>query len=87
MRRTVSSMAVGENTRHRVRVESDECPPGTPLARVLQYRLLAHLAEVPDLLACGTTSFERLTMVHDGVRWVVEAEAVVGADGGVLTSG
>lgn len=80
-------MAVGENTRHRVRIEGDECPAGSPLARVLAYRLLTHLAETPDLLACGTTSFARLTMAHDGGKWVVEAEALIAPDGDLLTHG
>jgi hypothetical protein len=85
MKRAISSATVGEGvTRHRVRVEGDACPAGTQLSRLHAYRLLTLLAEVPDVLACGTTSFSKLTVHHDGSRWVAEAEATVNADGEVL---
>lgn len=46
--------------------------------RQAQYELLRVLAENPDLSHCKLQPFQRLTIYHDGERWIAEAEVVTG---------
>lgn len=77
MNRIISQVPLEGDVRHCVRIESDGCDEGPQSlrGRIEAFHLLRTLADVPDLLLCGTQSFERLTMRHDGQRWIVEAES------------
>jgi len=78
MRRTLSQMMIAKGkTRYRVVLETDPCPPGSQQALIEQFRLLGSLADSPDLVSCGPARFQTLQMSHNGLGWVVEAEAVV----------
>lgn len=78
MRRIPAKSRVDDgHTRYSVRIEGDDCVPGTNDARVLQHQMLETLAQDVSLAACGHATFQKLTMRHDGERWVVEAEALV----------
>lgn len=77
MKRTLSSVNLGSKTRHKVRIESDQCREPPSLTRLIQNQMIEHLANVPDLLVCGPEPFQKLSMYHDGDKWVIEAEAEV----------
>ena len=77
MKRTVLRTVIGEDQeRIRVRIETDECVPESQAAHFFVFELLRHLAEQPDLSACGMVPFQKLSIFHDGKRWIAEAEAV-----------
>lgn len=67
----------GDKTLYRVVLESDECYLNTPECRFIQFELLRYIAEDPATTACGFNDFRKLTMWHDGTKWIVEAEAIV----------
>lgn len=78
MRRTATKSRITDNRwRHHVRLEGDLCIPGTHASRIVQAFLLEAVAQDLSLVACGGESFEKLSMRHDGERWVLEAEAVI----------
>jgi hypothetical protein len=66
------------HVRYGARIEGDECPPPpSHAARLAQYYMLRTLVDTPDLLNTGPVLFEKMTMVHNGTKWVVEIEALV----------
>jgi hypothetical protein len=68
-----------DKVRFRVVLEGEAYTKGSQESRVDQFRLLKMIAEDPSLTACGMGDFHKLTMTHNGTRWIVEAEAVVDA--------
>jgi hypothetical protein len=75
MQRIVTSTDLGEGRiRWRVRIESDDCPMDMQEPHKLM--LMQNLADNPSLLTCGMLPFQVLKMAHDGVKWIIEAEAV-----------
>lgn len=62
--------------RIKVRIEDVPTLRGSYEYRVRQFQLLEELGSDPRLSACGPSDFEKLSMQHDGIRWVVETEAV-----------
>lgn len=78
MRRSQKILPIGADLiRVVVRLETDDAPPNSPLYRYHQFHLLRTLAEQPDLTNCGLSAFQKLTIHHNGERWIAEAEAVV----------
>jgi hypothetical protein len=76
MNRIVLVRDLGEGlTRTRVRIEGDQCEPGTAIAEQMQHNLLTNIADNPQLVACGSGTFQRLQMYHDNTKWVIEVEA------------
>lgn len=65
-----------QNTRSRVTIHSDPCPPNTQLARIMQFDLLRMMSQDPALTQCGGSDFQTLSMVHDGGKWIVVLEAI-----------
>lgn len=79
MNRVISAVPAGEEgeVRHCVRLESDPCDgPKTPDGRRQIFTLFQQLSGLPELLLCGTSTFERMMVWHDGFKWVIEANAV-----------
>lgn len=77
MRRTLSSVVIGDNRRrHTARIESDPCPSRGPQSRAVVFALLETLGQVPDMTLCGSVPFQKLTITHDSEKWVATAEAV-----------
>lgn len=77
MRRSISSVRISENqVRYRTKLEGDDCPPDTYESRMQQSRLIEAIHDQPGLVACGVHPFQRLTIRHDGTRWIAEAEAL-----------
>lgn len=77
MQRIATSSAIGDGkTRWRVRIESDECDPKTPQLEQVKSMLLENIVQNPFLVACGLLPFQTLKMHHNGVRWIIEAEAI-----------
>jgi len=75
MQRIVTNTDLGEGrTRWRTRIESDDCLDNAKESYKLM--LLQNFADNPTLLTCGAIPFQTLKMAHDGVRWIIEAEAV-----------
>jgi hypothetical protein len=80
MHRTSSRIPIQDDKiRYRVTIEGEEFSRGTQESRIEQFRLLMAIAEDPGLTACGMGDFHKLTMLHNGTRWVIEAEAIVDA--------
>lgn len=78
MRRIVTANRISEDqVRHRVKILGDPCPADSQESRILQHRMLQDLASTPELTVCHYSPFQLLKMLHDGERWVIEAEAVV----------
>jgi hypothetical protein len=78
MKRISANVPVGSTQRrYKVKLESDDCTPGTIECRFLQFDLIKRIAEMPDLTTCGTKDFERLLVYHNGKCWVAEAESIV----------
>lgn len=78
MQRIVTSTDLGQGQiRHRVRIESDACEIGSHLEEPTKRVLLQNFADNPALLTCGLAPFQTLKMMHNGVVWIVEAEAIV----------
>lgn len=62
--------------RYRVLLESDECEVGTMESRQRQYDLLRAIVDNAGMMDCGPAIFQTMKMSHDGVRWIIEMEAV-----------
>lgn len=63
--------------RYRTTLETEPCSPGTQQAIIEQYRLLETIVERPDIITCGPSHFQTLTVFHNGVAWIAEAEATI----------
>jgi len=78
MQRILTSTDLGENrVRYRVRIESDKCETGSTMEEPFKQMLLQNFADNPSLLTCGAVPFQTLKMAHNGLNWIVEAEAIV----------
>ena len=78
MRRIVTKRDMGDGTtRHRVRIEGDDCPIDGLLGEQSKWLLLQNIVDNPALVACGYAAFQSFRMHHDGGRWIIEAEALV----------
>jgi hypothetical protein len=78
MHRVVTSTDLGEGRiRFRVHIESDQCELASGLEEPTKRVLLQNFADNPALLTCGMTPFQTLKMSHNGMVWIVEAEAIV----------
>lgn len=65
-------------TRYRIIITGDECPPlPTYEARFHQSLFLRWLADNQNLLECGYSVPERISITHNGTCWQAEAEAEV----------
>lgn len=81
--RQVRKTVIGPGrVRYRVLVTGDECPPLTHESRQHQFLFLHWLADNQNLLECGYSVFERLTVTHNGTCWQAEVEAEVDEDTG-----
>lgn len=77
MKKVYNAVSLGGlSTRHTVRYTSELCELGTVQYRFHQHEMLRQIAENTDLLKCGLQNFRKLTMFHDGERWVIDMEAV-----------
>lgn len=71
-------MPVGTTqARYTIRVEDDPSQPGTHEIVVRQFGFLRELCDAPEILNCGPSRFESLTVSHSGTCWVATASAVV----------
>jgi hypothetical protein len=75
--RHLKKIEQGESVLYRVIVESDPCTWGTQESRFLQFEILRYAAEDPTFTACGPSDFKRMIMLHDGIRWILEAEVTI----------
>jgi hypothetical protein len=77
MRTSITRVNVDEtHTRYRKVIEGNPCAQGSLESRQQQLFLLQSLSGQPELLNCGMDPFQKLTMYHNGDRWLVELEAV-----------
>ena len=77
MRRTVSETRVGtKQIRYKVRIEDDPSAPGHQSGlRLITF--METLAQSPDLLNCGYSKPQRLSLYHSGTGWIAEGEATI----------
>ena len=79
LNKTYNRMNIGEKTfRHRVTIE-DIHPTETNSyeARTSLVKIFTALVDTPDLLTCGDkTMFDSMSIKHNGMRWVIEMEAI-----------
>lgn len=78
MNRTSKTLSLGNGyTRYITRLETEECEPGTPLFRHLQFEIFKQLASDPALTTTGPRDFETGKIFHDGNRWIFELQCDV----------
>jgi hypothetical protein len=78
MLRTIRTIRLGQGQeRIQVRIETIPCEWGTPICKERRQHLLEAMANDSGLLICGDQEFHKMSMIHNGERWVVEAEATV----------
>jgi hypothetical protein len=75
--RHLKTINQGDVTLYRVLIESEDCEWGTQHCKYVQFELLGYIANDPSVSACGYSEFKKLTMLHNGTKWIVEAEATV----------
>lgn len=74
MRRLFSKSDLGGNKYlYRVHLEDEPSAPGYQANARLPQLLIA-MAETPDLIACGYTRPEKISIFHNGNNWVVKCE-------------
>lgn len=77
MKRTTTKATMADNqVKVIVRLESDPCENGTLEGRRQQVELLKALTSNIELMNCGYSPFQKLTMRHTGEAWLIEMEAV-----------
>lgn len=77
MKRTISKAVMdGNRVKVTVRIESDPCENGTIEGRRQQVDLIRQLGDNIELMNCGFSPFQRLTMRHTGEAWLIEMEAI-----------
>jgi hypothetical protein len=82
MKRSSLNIPIADGkTRVRVRVESDECDPGSAEYHHHRRYLLTAISEQPMLIDCGLQGFDTLKVYHNGFNWVADAEAVISTKG------
>lgn len=79
MEKTLKEIHVEGEVRYRARILDVDSAPGTEEALRRQFQFLNEVASQPAVLACGVTMFHKMSMFHDGLRWVIELEAAVKA--------
>lgn len=78
MQRILTTTKLSEKTsRVRVKIESDDCEADSQFAEEVKQMLIRNFGDNPSLLACGTAPFQTLKLFHNGMKWIVEAEATV----------
>lgn len=75
MKRTFTTVKLGEETRYQARIEDDESSPED--ARITAHRFLSSLVDQPELLLCGYAPFQKMLLYHNGMRWIAELEAII----------
>jgi hypothetical protein len=77
MKKVTGRVKIDENKiRHFVRLISDECTYGTREYENELFTFLGVIAQSRDLSFCGHQPFDRMSIRHDGDRWIAEAEAI-----------
>lgn len=72
------SIRIGKGqVRHSTRVEGEDCEMGSLECWFHQQELLRSIVATPDLIFCGSSRAHKISIFHDGTRWVAQAEAVV----------
>jgi len=75
-RKTTTVSIGGGQCRVTVSIASAPCEPGSMQARMAQVALLRSLTDNVELLNCGFSPFQKLSMRHTGDVWLIEMEAV-----------
>jgi hypothetical protein len=67
----------GDNPPKKVTVTytGDPCPETGPLSNKSKLDILRAVVDNPTLLDCGLSSFQTMTMKHNGQSWVMVLEA------------
>ena len=76
-------VCIGEGIfRHKVRIEDNvETEKGSSEARIRYFRILDTIVTTPDLATVGPVSVADSSILHhDGVRWILDMEAVATED-------
>lgn len=77
MKKVYNSVSLGGySTRHTVKFTSLPCEKGTSEYRFYQHQMLRQISDNTDLLKCGISTFNKMSMYHDGECWVVDMEAI-----------
>jgi len=79
-KKTYTSVGIGDGRfRHKVRIEDlVDTIKGSIEARIRYFRLLDTIVTTPDLATVGPAMIcDSSTLSHDGMKWVLEMEAVV----------
>lgn len=80
MERDYRKISIGEGAfRHRVVLRDNvETQPQTQAADRRRASLLREFTDQSSLWACGPINYDKMTMRHDGQRWIIELESEEG---------
>lgn len=76
-RRTFRLIVGFGRVKYKVRLIGEPCPVGTHAAAVQQSLMVEDINNHPELLHCGPSKWQQLTIRHNGTAWEVEAQAEV----------
>lgn len=80
MTRVVISPGKPGRVRYAIDLTGEDCPPNTLEARLRQQLFLHWIADNQELLKCGLSDWQTISIKHDGVCWKLHAEAEVDED-------
>lgn len=76
MKKLTKKIPLGKRTRYITTLIGEEVANPDD-RRPKQWLMLQTIANTPDLMNCGPTTFESMKMVFNGEQWVVEMQADV----------
>lgn len=76
-RRTFRLVVGFNRVKYKVRLLSQPCAEGTQAAALQQSLIIEDIQSHPELLHCGPSRWQQLTIKHNGTAWEVEAQAEV----------
>jgi hypothetical protein len=77
IKRASKTLPIGEGGSKNILVfTSDDCEPDSNMSTVFMVEMLNMVSNNPSVVYCRNKTFDKLTLSHDGERWVLQAENV-----------
>jgi hypothetical protein len=77
IKRVSKSLPIGEGGSKNILVfTTEDCERDSNIADVLMIELLRMICDNPSIANCRSSKFDKLTLSHDGERWVLQTENV-----------
>lgn len=78
--RVVVSPGSPGRARYSLTLTGEDCPKDTVEAKTRQFLFLHWIADNQELLRCGTESWQKIRIEHNGTCWQLDAESEVDED-------